>query len=98
MQSASWSSGTVTVTTATAHGYKLGETVALTIAGMLPDAYDGLHPCLITGPTTFTYPLAGDPGAFTQLGNASYNISLTAGYFASTMVFRQSSQTIEVNP
>jgi hypothetical protein len=27
-----------------------------------------------------------------------YDISLTAGYFASTLVFRQSSQAFEINP
>jgi len=38
----------------------------------------------------FTLPMIGSPPA--------YDISLTAGYFTSTMIFRQTSQQFEITP
>jgi len=42
------------------------------------------------GTPVFTLPQIGSPN--------NYDISLTAGYFTSTMVFRQSLQRYEINP
>lgn len=42
------------------------------------------------GALVFSRAMVGSP--------ADYDISLTAGYFASTLVFRQVDQTFEVNP
>jgi len=66
--SAVWSGGVVTVTTTAPHGYPSAETIGLTIAGMTPAAYNGTFQATITGTTTFTYPLASNPGTATVFG------------------------------
>jgi len=60
---------------------------------------------LITGPATFTYPIASNPGAATVFGTASYDINLIGGVpnqngvpFSSTLVFRDASQQFETSP
>jgi hypothetical protein len=97
--------GLVTAVASAPHGYKIGTVVGLTVAGAAPTAYNGLVDALITGPDTFTYPLAANPGAATAFGTASYNVNLIGGMsnssgnpFASTLVFRQQSQQLEVSP
>jgi hypothetical protein len=65
-----WSSssgGTVTVTTASAHGLPSGTTSG-TITGCNPIAYNGSYTFTQTSTTQFTYPLATDPGTATTLG------------------------------
>jgi len=101
----SWASGIVSAQTAVPHGYKVARSIELTIAGCTPDGYNGVFPCLITGPAAFSYQLAADPGVATVFGTAAYNINLIGGVpnangtpFASTLVFRQSSQQFEVSP
>ncbi len=89
-------SGLVTLTTATPHGYALGTLVNLTVAGCAPDAFNGAFQCAVASPTTLTYPLASDPGAASVFGSISYLISMTAGYFDSTLVFRNGQ--FEVSP
>lgn len=44
----------------------------------------------LAGSLIFCLPLIGSP--------PGYDISLTAGYFASTMVYRQANQQFEVSP
>lgn len=63
-----WSGGVVTVTTTAPHGYPNAETIGLTIAGMTPAAYNGTFQATITGASTFTYPLASNPGTATVFG------------------------------
>jgi hypothetical protein len=94
----SWANGFVTGTLANPIPYRIGSTVALTITGSTPDAYNGQVLAYVTGRYTFTYPLMADPGAATRLGVASENISLTAGYFNSTLVYRIANNQIEVSP
>lgn len=53
------SSSTATVTTTAAHGYATGDDI--TIAGAVPDAYNGLFEVTVTGATTFTYTVSGSP-------------------------------------
>jgi hypothetical protein len=98
ISSLSWAGGRVTAVSAAPHGYKIGAIVQLTISGCLPDVFNGLQDSFVTGSTTFSYPLDSDPGGFTQLGVAAYDVSLTSGYFVSTMVFREAAQTFEVSP
>jgi hypothetical protein len=88
LQALSWSLGRVSAVTAAPHGYAVGATVQLNVAGCLPDAYNGEVTTFITGPTTFTYPLGADPGQATQFGSASFDVNLAEGYFASSLVFR----------
>lgn len=98
LQTLSWARGQAQAVAVGPHGYKVGRTVMLTVSGAVPDAYNGLVPAFITGPTTFQYPVAADPGPATVPGSAAYNINLVGGLFASTLVFRESSNQFEVSP
>jgi hypothetical protein len=75
--------------TGSPHGLSIGSTTSLTISGASPSIYNGTFLVLATGPDTFSYPLpaASAPNDATMPGTIGYQISLTAGYFASTMVF-----------
>lgn len=98
IETMTWSLGTVTVQTIDPHGYKIGTTLALNLSGCAPDPYNGDVRALVTAPDTITFPLAKDPGSATALGVLNYNISLAAGYFTSSLVFRLANQQFEVNP
>lgn len=99
LQTLAWLQGVVAATVQAPHGLPIGATVALTVAGCTPDAYNGLFSALVTSPTTFSYQLTNDPGLNTVAGTVSKNINLAGGYFGtSTLVFRNSSQQFEVNP
>jgi SPP1 family predicted phage head-tail adaptor len=50
---------TATVTTASPHGYSTGDFV--TIAGAVETAYNGEFQIVVTGASTFTYQVAGNP-------------------------------------
>lgn len=63
------SMGTVTVTLTNPHGIPTGKTVGGVISGVLPTDYNGTFDVTSTGTDTFTYPLAGSPGAVTQQGS-----------------------------
>ncbi len=92
-----WDQGIVTATAAAPHDLALGDLVDLTIAGASPSGYNGQQRCAITGPSTFTYPLAVDPGVETVPGTFSSDLSLVAGYFSSTLVFRPFDQQFEIS-
>lgn len=105
LQALSWANGRALATVATPHGYKTGRIISLTVAGCSPAAYNGAVEALITGPSTFSYALAANPGPATAFGRASYDINMLAGVpnengdiFTSTLVFREASQQFEVNP
>jgi len=67
-----WSGGTVTVTTASPHGLPTGTTSG-TIYGCTPSAYNGSYTFTRTGASTFTYPLASNPGTATVLGYTPFD-------------------------
>jgi hypothetical protein len=98
IQNIAWELGVVTVETTIPHGYKIGETVELTISGCQPDAYNGKFRVLVTSATAFTYQNISALDQASTLGVVNYNISLTAGYFTSTLVFREANMQFEVNP
>jgi hypothetical protein len=99
IQSMTWAQNTVTIVTAEPHGYDIGQTLDLTVAGATPAAYNGVQQMLVTGINTLTFPLSANPGVASTLGTVIYNIDLLWSYdFDSTMVFRESSQTFEVSP
>jgi hypothetical protein len=54
-------STTATVTTTPAHGYAIGSTVIVTIAGATQTEYNGRQTALITGTSTFTFTVSGSP-------------------------------------
>lgn len=72
IQSMTWSGGTVTVTTVADHGFWAGSNTNVQIAGATPAGYNGYYPITVTGTRTFTFALAGDPGAMTVAGTATY--------------------------
>jgi hypothetical protein len=76
---AAWSAGTVTVTTAAAHGLVSGASV--TISGASPTAYNGTFPITVTGATTFTYAVVADPGSYISGGDIQ---PLSTFYFGFT--------------
>lgn len=103
LTSLSWSSGIVTAVLdpSVAARYRVGSLINFTISGVLPTVYNGsVQGAIVSnGPVTFTYALPGaDPGAATQLGTASRDLSITNGYFNSTLVFRKASNQFEINP
>lgn len=62
LTSLAWAGGVVTATTAAPHGIPNASVLGLTIAGTTPVAYSGAFQATITGASTFTYPLAANPG------------------------------------
>lgn len=98
LQTITWDRGRATATAVSPHGLKVGKTVDLTITGAAPDAYNGQVQAFITGPATFSWPLAQDPGAATATGSAAYGINLVGGLFASTLIYREASNRFEVSP
>ena len=98
VQSVSWVPNTITVSVAQPHNFSIGSIVNLTFDGMMPSTFNGIFPCLITSPTQFTYTQASNPGQIVSLGFVSYNIDIAAGYFNSTMVYREDNQNFEVSP
>lgn len=69
--SASWSGGAATLVTTLPHGYAVGESIKLQIAGMMPSGYNGTYTCTFPTTTSITYTVA-DPGAATVMGTATY--------------------------
>jgi len=63
--------GTVTVTTTTAHGIPSGDIVPAIITGVTPSAYNGTFTVTSTGTNTFTYALGGSPGVVTVQGTVT---------------------------
>jgi len=91
-------SGFSFVTTDQPHGYAIGSTISLTISGAVPDAYNGTSVMLATAPGTLSFPLsaAANPGPAMIGGALNYLISICAGYFQSTMVYRNGQ--FEISP
>jgi len=98
LQSLVWNNGTVTATTVTPHGFKIGRSIPLAISGAAPDGFNMLAQCYIVGPSSFTYPLATNPGAATAFGSASFEVNLVGGLFASRLIYRTAARQFEVNP
>jgi hypothetical protein len=63
LTSLTWSGSVVTATTAVAHGWNIGDVVQAVIAGETPIGYNGTFAITILTATTFSYPLASNPGA-----------------------------------
>lgn len=98
LQSLTWQRGIATAIAVAPHGYRVGKTIDLTISGCAPDAYNGQVQGFITGPNSFSYPVATPLGPATAVGAATFNINLVGGLFASLLVFRESTQQFEVSP
>jgi hypothetical protein len=98
LQALTWALGQSEATTVAPHGFAIGQTLALNVSGATPDAFNGDVRALITGRSTFSYPLTSYPGQAIGFGIVNYNINLLAGYFTSVMVFREAAQQFEVSP
>jgi len=95
----SWWGGRVLATVSAPHGYKIGDTIALTVSGCVPIAYNGIFRSLIVSKDQFTYPLAANPGLATQIGNADYDLNLVGGFFnTSTLVYRDANKQFIISP
>ena len=94
----SWSPASLTaeVVTKSPHGFPVGSTIRLTVASVVPVGYNGCYDCWVTGPSTLEFDLSVNPGAATVFGSVSQLISMTSGYFASTLIWR--SGQFEVSP
>jgi len=90
--------GTVTVTSSAPLQCCVGTITNYTISGVYPAGYNGTFPCSILDDDTFSYPLQVDPGLVTAVGAYSIDVSMTGGYFDSTMVYRPTTGNIEVSP
>lgn len=90
-----WAENVVTVTTTVPHWLPVGSMAVLYVSGNVPDAYNGLVLCSITGPNTLTYELDSDPGINTTAGSVGGVVDLSAAavpgamllYYASTQQF-----------
>jgi hypothetical protein len=81
----------VTGTTAVAHGYTVGSTINLTIAGATPAGYNGTYACTITSSTAFTFSLASNPGTETTPGTVVAGAVSELGAMVQTF-FQQNGQ------
>jgi hypothetical protein len=95
ISSITWNSGTVSVTTAQPHGIPVG-TFTGNIYGCTPADYNGTFSITRTGETTFTYPLAANPGAVTVLGYTDYD-TLGAGTYTGNGVVTPNLRNITVS-
>jgi len=85
--SLTWSTGVVTVTTTTPHGWTSADVIPITISGASPIGYNGTFTGTITGTTTLTYPLATNPGVETTPGTVTLGavgelLAMGTTYFA----------------
>jgi hypothetical protein len=90
-----WSGGTVTVTTIEPHG--LSGTAIGPIYAALPSAYSGTFTFTITSATTFTYPLATNPGVATATGYTSFSSISSGTYNANTAIVTPNLRNITVS-
>lgn len=91
-----WSSGTVTVTTAEPHGLPSG-TTAGNIYGCVPTGYNGVYTLTRTGASTFTYPLASNPGAVTTLGYTPFDSASSGSYTANSATVTPNLRNLSVS-
>jgi hypothetical protein len=85
-------------TTTAPHTYTVGSVVKLVISGVTPTDYNGTFLCNIMSDTQFSYLLGAQVDNATELGAVNYNLSLTEGYFASTLVYAPDSEQFIINP
>jgi hypothetical protein len=78
-----WSASVVTVTTSSAmFGVTTSSSYTGTISGVSVSGYNGTFTCTITSSTTFTYPLASNPGGAGSGGTYQLPVDSTAGSFS----------------
>lgn len=98
LQAISWANGRASAVVESPHGFPIGATVRLTVAGCAPDGYNGLVDVLVTGPNSFSWAFSSDPNEATVLGTAGYSLNILDGYFDSVLTFDDPSSTFSVTP
>lgn len=68
ISSIAWAANVVTVTLSDPHGWTTGDQIPVVVSGVTPSGYNGSFTATAASATTFTYPLATNPGAETVLG------------------------------
>ena len=86
----------VVLETAEPHGLRIGEMVDINVINCIPATYNGEGLGAVLTKTKIAYRMALDPGQATTFGVLDILISLTKGYFTSTLVYRN--KAFEVNP
>jgi hypothetical protein len=76
--------------------FKAGRVLYASVINCVPTEYNGTGFIYILSKNQIVYPLPVDPGPNTVLGVVEYYMSITKGYFQSTMIFRNG--YFEVNP
>ncbi len=71
-----WLASVATYTTTAAHGLGTSGAMQITISGATPSGYNGTFNCTLTGTSTFTCPIASNPGTETVPG--TYQAQFTA--------------------
>lgn len=74
----------------------VGQIVQYTITNCEPVAFNGVYDCLTINDSTFSYPMATDPGQAVVLGSVTRCLDMLEPWFSSTMIFRR--MQFEVNP
>jgi hypothetical protein len=93
ISSASWTGGTVTVTTTTAHGVPSGDTIqgiiaGITVSGSTSNGYNGTFAVTSTGTNTLTYAVVSNPGTavttsgFFTVEDVPELVAMTTTFFA----------------
>lgn len=85
-------------TTAMPHTYSVGTVVPLTISGAIPNDYNGAFNCTIINNTQFSFPVSTIQQSTSVSGNVTYTLSMTAGYFKSTLVYFPDNNQIVISP
>lgn len=94
--SIAWAAGVATATTAAALPSIVtpGTIIQLVVTGCVPDSYNGIFTCTVTGPNEFTYPLIVDPGSPANTLNAQYQLNSSSELNAmAATFFRQGTGT-----
>jgi hypothetical protein len=86
----------VVATTVAPHNFPIGEVINASIINCVPSQYNGSGLLSVLSKTEIIYSMKQNPGPATTLGAIDYLISLTKGYFRSTMIYRDGN--FEINP
>jgi hypothetical protein len=89
--SLAWAGSVVTLTTASPHGYAIGDVIPIIVSGATPIGYNGDFLGTVTGTSTITYSLSINPGSETvpgklTLGAIAELTAMGTTYFAGSGV------------
>lgn len=91
-----WASGTVTITTATAHGITVGNTATWTMADFVPTGYNGTYTVTAVTDNQFTYAVSNPLGTLQTAGTAIDTATAEVLAMATTYFAQGSANSIYV--